>query len=210
MGWPILKRFAGWSRLSKPLAAATIRIDEGGCVVITDDGRGIADALAERLERADIRTERLGGSSGPIEWTSPSAIRAAVASLRARAPLAGIVHLLPLAVGPESSQFQNDWTDRVGREVKGLFLLAKAAAADLENAARAGGGCLIAATALGGRFASGGCTNLDFFPGHGGIAGLVKTLAREWPEVRSRVVDFSANDRQRAGRRPARRGDLRG
>ena len=33
-----------------------------------------------------------------------------------------------------------------------------------------------------------------FLPGHGGIAGLVKTLAREWPAVRSRVVDFSARD----------------
>jgi len=177
-----------------PLPRQRSGLMEGGCVVITDDGRGIADVLAERLERADIRTERLGGSSGPVDWTSPSAIEVAVESLRERGPLAGIVHLLPLALGPASSQFQNDWTGRVGRDVKGLFLLAKAAAADLENAARAGGGCLIAATALGGRFASGGCTNLDFFPGHGGIAGLVKTLAREWPEVRSRVVDFSAKD----------------
>jgi NAD(P)-dependent dehydrogenase (short-subunit alcohol dehydrogenase family) len=78
--------------------------------------------------------------------------------------------------------------------VKGLFLLAKAMATDLENAARAGGACLIAATALGGRFASAGCANADFFPGHGGIAGLVKTLAREWPLVRCRVVDSSAGD----------------
>jgi NAD(P)-dependent dehydrogenase (short-subunit alcohol dehydrogenase family) len=53
---------------------------------------------------------------------------------------------------------------------------------------------LIAATALGGRFASAGSPNADFFPGQGGIAGLVKTLAREWPSVRARVVDFSAND----------------
>jgi len=177
-----------------PLPRQRSGLMEGGCVVITDDGRGIADALAERLERADIRTERLGGSSGALDWTSPSAIEKAVESLRARGPLAGIVHLLPLAPGPASSQLENDWAGRVGRDVKGLFLLAKAAAADLENAARAGGGCLIAATALGGRFASGGCTNRDFFPGHGGVAGLVKTLAREWPEVRSRVVDFSAQD----------------
>ncbi len=78
--------------------------------------------------------------------------------------------------------------------MKGLFLLAKAMAPDLETAARAGGACLVAATALGGRLASDGCDNKDFFPGQGGIAGLVKTLAREWPAVRARVVDFPAGD----------------
>jgi NAD(P)-dependent dehydrogenase (short-subunit alcohol dehydrogenase family) len=175
-----------------PLPRKEARLMEGGCVVITDDGRGIADVLTARLERAGIRTARLGGSA--VDWTSPSAIDAAVAGLRAEGAIAGIAHLLPLGEWPPSLESQSDWTGRVGHEVKGLFLLAKAAAADLENAARAGGACLIAATALGGRFASGGCTNADFFPGHGGIAGLVKTLAREWPLVRSRVVDFSKQD----------------
>ena len=47
---------------------------------------------------------------------------------------------------------------------------------------------------MGGRLASDGCDNDHFFPGHGGIAGLVKTLAREWPAVRARVVDFPAGD----------------
>ncbi len=79
----------------------------------------------------------------------------------------------------------------MGTEVRGLFLLAKAVAADLESAARAGGSCLIAATGLGGRFASTGSAVRDFFPGSGGVAGLVKTLAREWPSIRCRVVDFS-------------------
>ncbi len=177
-----------------PLPRQRAGLMEGGCVVVTDDGRGIAEVLAARLERAGIRTERLGGSSVAIDWTSPSAIDQAVANLRARGALAGIVHLLPFAEWPASSGSQDEWTSRVAHEVKGLFLLAKAAAADLENAARAGGACLIAATALGGRFASGGSANVEFFPGHGGIAGLMKTLAREWPEIRSRVVDFSAND----------------
>jgi NAD(P)-dependent dehydrogenase (short-subunit alcohol dehydrogenase family) len=44
---------------------------------------------------------------------------------------------------------------------------------------------------MGGRFASGGSASADFFPGDGGIAGLVKTLAREWPSIRCRVVDFA-------------------
>ncbi len=44
----------------------------------------------------------------------------------------------------------------MGPEVKGLFLLAKGAATDLERASRRGGGALIAATAMGGAFGSTG------------------------------------------------------
>ncbi len=44
---------------------------------------------------------------------------------------------------------------------------------------------------MGGRFATGSSPIHDFFPGSGGVAGLVKTLAREWPSIRCRVVDFS-------------------
>ncbi len=47
---------------------------------------------------------------------------------------------------------------------------------------------------LGRALASAGSENPDFFPGQGGLAGLVKTLAREWPSVRARVVDFPAGD----------------
>ncbi len=81
------------------------------------------------------------------------------------------------------------WAARLGPELRGLFHLARAAASDLERASRRGGGALVAATAMGGASASIG-RGPDFFPGHGGIAGLVKTLAREWPGVRARAVDF--------------------
>ena len=44
---------------------------------------------------------------------------------------------------------------------------------------------------MGGGFATAGLVPADFFPGHGAVAGLVKTLAREWPgSVRVRVVDL--------------------
>ena len=42
----------------------------------------------------------------------------------------------------------------MGPEVKGLFLLARGAAGDLERAGRRGGAALIAATAMGGAFGS--------------------------------------------------------
>ncbi len=126
-----------------------------------------------------------------VDWSSPSAIDSVLDRIRSRGPLAGIVHTLALREARSGQLSTFDWEERVGEEVKGLFLLAKATASDLEKAARLGGACLVAATALGGRFASAGASSREFFPGQGGIAGLVKTLAREWPSVRCRVVDFA-------------------
>jgi acyl transferase domain-containing protein/NAD(P)H-dependent flavin oxidoreductase YrpB (nitropropane dioxygenase family) len=163
----------------------------GGRVLITDDGTGVAIELASLLQAADVAVCSIGGPDLPIDWSSPSAIDSAVERLRAQGPIAGLIHALPLAHLHGEPDAPSDWAARIGAEVRGLFLLAKATASDLESAAQAGGACLIAATAMGGRFASKGSPALDFFPGDGGVAGLVKTLAREWPSIRCRVVDFS-------------------
>jgi len=177
-----------------PLPHHRFGLMPGGRVLITDDGRGVAGNLANCLDAAGIPVDRIGGLEESVDWTSPSAIDSVLDRIRSRGHLAGIVHTLPLRQARSGQPKEFDWDGRVGEEVKGLFLLAKATAADLEKAARLGGSCLVAATALGGRFASAGSTSLEFFPGHGGIAGLVKTLAREWPSVRCRVVDFAVED----------------
>jgi acyl transferase domain-containing protein/NAD(P)H-dependent flavin oxidoreductase YrpB (nitropropane dioxygenase family) len=163
----------------------------GGRVLITDVGTGVAALLAPQLQAAGVAVCRIGGPDQPIDWSSPSAIDSAVERLRSQGPIAGIIHALPLAYLHGEPDAQPDWAARLGANVRGLFLLAKATAPDLLSAAQAGGACLIAATAMGGRFASKGSASVDFFPGDGGVAGLVKTLAREWPSVRCRVVDFS-------------------
>jgi NAD(P)-dependent dehydrogenase (short-subunit alcohol dehydrogenase family) len=53
---------------------------------------------------------------------------------------------------------------------------------------------LIAASALGGDFGA-GASRTAVFPGHGAIAGLVKSLAKEWPDVRCRVVDCDGSEK---------------
>ncbi len=174
-----------------PLPLDRLGLMPGGQVLITDDGAGVAAELACLLQAADISVHRIGGPDQPIDWSSPSAIESVVDRLRFQAPIAGIVHALPLARPRLGMGVEHDWSARIGAEVRGLFLLAKATASDLETAARAGGSCLIAATAMGGRFASGGAASVEFFPGHGGVAGVVKTLAREWPSIRCRAVDFA-------------------
>ena len=173
-----------------PLPDPRLGLMPGGRIVIRDDGRGVADKLAHRLEAVGFSVDRIGGRNESVDWSSLSAIDSVLDRIRSRGPLAGLVDTLALREARSGQSNTFDWDGRIGEEVKGLFLLAKATASDLEKAARFGGACLVAATAMGGRFASAGASSPEFFPGQGGIAGLVKTLAREWPSVRCRVVDL--------------------
>jgi len=170
-----------------PLAKARSGLEAGGVVVVTDDGRGVARAVAAEL-RAAGHPVLLAGP-GKIDFASPSSVELLLESARSSGRLVGVVHALPLRPGADIGLDPAAWSARLGPELRGLFHLAKASAADLDRASRRGGGALVAATAMGGACGSVG-RGPDFFPGHGGISGLVKTLAREWPGVRARVVDF--------------------
>jgi acyl transferase domain-containing protein/NAD(P)H-dependent flavin oxidoreductase YrpB (nitropropane dioxygenase family) len=179
---------------------------ERGTVIITDDQRGVARAVAFDLRARGYHAVRAhhgptpdGSTESEGIWAdlgSPAAVATLVDRVRSsgRGPLAGIVHALPLRSLPPADLDPSAWASRMGPEARGLFLLARASADDLARAAGLGGSCLVAATALGGAFLSAGEAPDEVFPGQGAIAGLVKTLAREWPEVRARVVDFDPSD----------------
>ncbi|SIN89960.1 polyketide-type polyunsaturated fatty acid synthase PfaA [Singulisphaera sp. GP187] len=186
-------------------AAGGLGLAASGLLLVTDDGRGISRALAGELRskghpvvvvrHASTGSNDGGGEVQAVDLTSPTAIDALFARLRAQGPLAGIVHALPLQIGRSAGLDAHLWSARMGPEARGLFLLARAGAEDLARAAEQGGACLIACTAMGGGFASVGAVPDDFFPGQGAIAGIVKTLAREWSrEIRVRVVDFDPRD----------------
>ncbi len=178
--------------IEAPLSDHRTGLMPGGLVVVTDDGRGVARALAGALREEGHPVEVVGPDR--VDLSSPTAVEAMLAEARESGPIAGIVHALPLRdLGPPGLD-PAAWSGRVGTEVKGLFLLARAASADLDAASGRGGACLVAATAMGGAFAASGTSPGDFFPGQGGVAGLVKTLAREWPEVRARVVDLDPSE----------------
>jgi NAD(P)-dependent dehydrogenase (short-subunit alcohol dehydrogenase family) len=101
--------------------------------------------------------------------------------------VSGLVHLLPLAEPPAGES----WAERMRREVKSLFLLARGLGDELRQSTPGGKALLLAATAMGGHFGAGSHPLPgSFFPGQGGVAGLVKSLAHEWPEVLVRVVDL--------------------
>jgi len=108
--------------------------------------------------------------------------------------LGGMVHLLALDGQTEfASQPYAGWKEQLRLNVKSLFHLAKAAGAQLRAAGAANGATVLAATAMGGAFLAGASADPGVaLPDHGAIAGLIKTLAREWPEVRAKVVDLNA------------------
>ncbi|QDV34369.1 type I polyketide synthase [Tautonia plasticadhaerens] len=164
----------------------------GGIVVVTDDGRGVAGEVAGRLRGAGLSVEVAG--PGWADPASPSAVAEWLGGVKGGSPVSGIIHAQPLGDPGPAGLDPSRWSGRLDPSLRGLFHLARAAAEDLERSSREGGSCLIAATAMGGGFASVGGADADFFPGDGGVAGLVKTLAREWPGVRARVVDLRPSD----------------
>ena len=175
-----------------PLPGPRLGLMPGGRIVVTDDGRGVAEELASRLEAGGFPVDRIGGADGrssgrPLRPSIGSSMNCGRGD---RSPGS----CTPCRWASRDPAIPEGPAGRSGSVTPcdGLFLLAKGTAADLEAAARSGGSCLIAATALGGRFAGDGSTDAEFFPGHGGVAGLVKTLAREWPLVRCRAVDFAS------------------
>ena len=171
-----------------------------GVILLTDDGGGIARAVAERLGELDLscvliqdRTEA-GDACHPYQadLANPAEVTRLVAAIRASVgPIAGLIHLLPLTrpaktvakVAPASSE------RGIPREVQSLYLLAQALESDLRNAAASGPAVLLAVTGMGGRLGIEGDLPGRFTPNHGGVAGLTKCLAFEWPTVQVRVLD---------------------
>jgi acyl transferase domain-containing protein/NAD(P)H-dependent flavin oxidoreductase YrpB (nitropropane dioxygenase family)/acyl carrier protein len=165
-----------------------------GTILLTDDGRGVARELAVRLAELDVNTALVRTADGrpapdgvyAADLTDPAAVTGLVETIRTECgPVAGLIHLLPLAAPPDGESPG----DRARRVVKSLYLLARALEADVREAGKTGGAVLLAVTAMGGRIGFGGDLPDDFSPGHGGVAGFAKCLGYEWPEVTVRVVD---------------------
>ena len=178
----------------------------GRAIVLTDDERGIAQGLASALQErghasALVRMGECLENPEPGQYradlTSQDAVLELLDLIRQRqGPIGAIVHLLPLR---DNSDFEpadsGGVYDRIQREVKSLFNLTREASQDLKEAAQQGGACVIAVTGMGGTFGSVRSPDEpSFFPGHGGVAGLLKTVAREWPTVRAKVIDIAPQE----------------
>jgi acyl transferase domain-containing protein/NAD(P)H-dependent flavin oxidoreductase YrpB (nitropropane dioxygenase family)/NAD(P)-dependent dehydrogenase (short-subunit alcohol dehydrogenase family) len=194
--------------IDRPLSTPLGGLSPERVVLITDDETGVAQEVAARLQeegcpvavlQAEIRGSegRSTLSSRRVDLQSPEAIERALAEIRAaHGPIGTLIHLLPLHPAmPFERMDLRAWQKRLALETRSLFLLAKALQHDLEAAAEAGGAALIATSRMDGTFASDlSPDSASFFPGQGAIAGLLKTLDKEWTAVRVKAVDLAPQE----------------
>ena len=185
-----------------PLDAEADAAIVGGAALITDDGRGIAQELIARLHADGLKTAlvrmvaggqpRLADGILSGDLTDLEIVKRLLALAReALGPIAGLIHLLPLAqASPELPP-----AERAYRETKALYLLAQQLETDLrEVATKNKNAVLLAATSLGGGLGFDDPTAHElpdeYFAGHGGVIGLAKCIAQEWNDILVRVVDI--------------------
>lgn len=196
-----LPRFVLTAVDAPPIKDQPLQIPPGSLILITDEGRGIAQIMADELKRlgGQVALVQMGDQVAETgqglytaDLTNPEAVAKLLELLRQRqGPISGIIHLLALKGGAPFEQMSlRDWQERLRLEVKSLFYLARAAGKDLKKAAESGTGWLIGATAMGGSFAADMDKSPPFFPGQGAVVGLVKTVAAEWPAVRCKAIDL--------------------
>jgi NAD(P)-dependent dehydrogenase (short-subunit alcohol dehydrogenase family) len=168
-------------------------------LVLTDDRRGVADAVARRWRELGGRAvvlrhgrgyARLDRESYQLDLADQSAIEAVIGSIRSEyGPLGGIVHLVPLRPHAVADALDPmHWREGVAVDIEGLFHLVRTGGADIRQVGAGHAGLVVAVTAMGGGFAS-VAPSAHFLPTDGGVAGFIKTLALEWPAVRCKILD---------------------
>ncbi|OEU78371.1 MAG: hypothetical protein BA865_04125, partial [Desulfobacterales bacterium S5133MH4] len=194
------------SAVATPYDGRSEPLPVNGVVVVTDDEKGVAKSLVDKLKsrgqavaqvQLDSKTEKVGDGCYKAALHLPEQVTRLLETIRRQqGHIGGLIHLLPLKTRTSYDDMDFPiWKERLQVEVKSLFYLIKGMEKDLKRAQEKGGVCIIAATDMGGSFASDpSSTNKHFFPGQGGIAGLLKTAAIEWPDVRVKAVDLNIEE----------------
>ena len=156
--------------------------------------------LEHDLPGADMTREKFDGSVYCADFTDFDRLAAVVDDIRETyGAITALLHLAPLAAGgsfayPDLAA----WKNETGIMVKSLFYLAKLLSADLNAANRDGSAGIVAATVMGGTFASADENTTpaepSFSPITGGICGFLKCLAEEMPGLNIRIVDNDPRD----------------
>ena len=179
-----------------PLTATASLPLPAGAVLISDDGRGVAAEIAERLSdfgQTVVVVKNMQGSFGGnqgsyvADLADETQVRQLVDAIHDQyGAVAGLIHLAALVPADGDR-----WLDRAEQDVRSYYLLCRALEDDLRTAGKTGFAFSFAATQLGGKL---GFSSLpdpaEFLPGLGGILGFAKCMAQEWPEVTVRAVDF--------------------
>ncbi len=183
-----------------PVGSTTEVFPADRCIVITVDGFGVAEILATQIRGLGGRAVLVKAINNPtdtvpgahcVDLDDPSRVAEFIQRLREEhGPIGGLVHLLPLREQQAMASMDLAlWREQARRQVKSLFYLSRAAASDLKQAGKGGPAWLVAVSAMGGSFAMDPTGTHPFLPLQAGLAGLVKSLAQEWPSVRCKAID---------------------
>jgi NAD(P)-dependent dehydrogenase (short-subunit alcohol dehydrogenase family) len=181
---------------------AAKRLQRGARVLMTDDGLGLAPALAHLLGERGAEVIILTPNGLPSNGTSvrqcrldqPKDVQNAVRSIKEE--LGGIdalIHLAGLSVPQATNPAAEEYSAALSGSVKSAFHLVKALHDDLKS------GAAIAVTGLGGQFgfqpessqSDAGIVGAGI---GGGVAGFFKTVAREMPDAAVKVLDMEPGE----------------
>lgn len=136
---------------------------------VTDDGQGLATAVVEHLSQLGLPARLIDITTAPAEPIDVGGL---------------------IIVAPSGAAAPAPWNTTTEDYLKSAFALVRGCATSLRSAAAAGGALLATVARLDGAF---GLSGGSFDSAHGGLAGLVKTAAQEWPGVCCRALDVAAS-----------------
>ncbi|MCA0926783.1 type I polyketide synthase [Ruegeria profundi] len=152
-------------------------VSSGATYVITEDGQGVATALAALIEGAGGVPIVL-----PVEGLTPED----VASATEGHSVAGILHCAPLFSADEVPFEAKRLMAQVRSSTESLYVILSVVGPALATRSDA---VMVVATRMGGSFGFDDNTTLD--PTAGGPVGVLKTLDKEWAAAHVRAVDVS-------------------
>ncbi|MBI1353692.1 MAG: SDR family NAD(P)-dependent oxidoreductase [Acidobacteria bacterium] len=161
-----------------------LELSVDGCILILDDGHGSAEKLAVLLEDLGATAEIF-----PRDIRNERSASELVNGLRGRRGRIGaVVNLAPLApVGAED--LAGGFRPRFETELLTMLNVTRFLEPDLRESR----GRILTASRMGGGYGIEMAADAAWWPGAGATCGFVKSLAREWPEVLCRTVDFETD-----------------
>ncbi len=151
-----------------PARQRPLRIARGHEVWVTDDGTPLAPTIVKRLDALGHAARLIGPRAG---WRNASERK-----------VGGLI----LLAAPKDGDAA-EWDEHAEEELKTAFKRVHTLGSNLRAAAKEGGALLATVSRLDGAF--GLCGSFNAL--QGGLSGLAKTAAHEWPEVQCRALDVS-------------------
>ncbi len=192
-----VRRFVLSVRKTEPSTISVNRFEKS-CILVTLDSHGFAEAVCREIRKRGGSVITLGRQNSAdirIDLGQPETLESALPVDGSLRTITGLIHLAPLdhyLATPKAFDFLSKKTtvaDTLNLAVKSLFVLVKTLKNVLDRP-----GALIAGLT----FNSVVFPYMDGFkgtihPAFAGLSGFLKTVNKEYPETRVRLVDFAEN-----------------